>query len=120
MSFAFRAVASRAVVRRAPMTIHVCPKSIKPKTLKTYSLPNFKRRMATDSLPRPPPTTNKSGSSFPLILGLLAVGAGGAYYVNQSSGGQDLKHGVKAEVKDAEARALSLHYLLPSNSSMYT
>ncbi|KAB5595973.1 Nicotinamide riboside kinase [Ceratobasidium theobromae] len=77
------AVASRAVVRRAPMTIH--------------------RRMATDSLPRPPPTTNKSGSSFPLILGLLAVGAGGAYYVNQSSGGQDLKHGVKAEAQATAA-----------------
>ena len=45
---------------------------------------------------------NKSsgGSTLPLILGLVAVGGGGYWYMTQTSEGKDLSHDAKAEAKE--------------------
>ncbi|CAE6430367.1 unnamed protein product [Rhizoctonia solani] len=70
------------------------------------------RRMATTPPPPPPPPPSSpppvqktGGSSLPLILAVLAVGAGGAYYLTQTGEGNDLKQEAKAEAKSVQAQA---------------
>ncbi|KAJ1304597.1 hypothetical protein OPQ81_005740 [Rhizoctonia solani] len=86
MSYIVRMSTARIAARRVPAAV--------------------RRRMSTTPPPPPPPSGQTSGgSSMPLILGVLAVGAGGAYYLSQKGEGNDLKHEAKVEAKGAQAQA---------------